>query len=221
MTSEPILDYVLPELVKTAGQARSFIKCPHTGVPCPSVYPSCGAQDPSRPLIQIWSAGCGTGLETYLLAILIREALGEHPHSPNISVIGTDPEEARIAAAREGVYAKEEVDQIGKVPLDRYFFRGGTDYRVNEAIGALVRFQTHSLLSGPPFGSVDLAICQNTLVRLAPSDQERASRSLYRALRWDGFLLLGEGEVLVGDTTRWLRPMDGEHLVYQKQRSLR
>ncbi len=156
--------------------------------------------------LRIWSAGCSTGAETYSLAILVREALGEALPDWRIAILGTDISTEALATAR----AADTADG----PCGRCLRRTGCAIspacRPRPASGArricpgpefrtLVRFERGNLLSlvepGPPQGEkFDLILCRNVLIYFDARTVAAVVRGLSRRLRDDGWLLLGHAE---------------------------
>jgi chemotaxis protein methyltransferase CheR len=74
--------------------------------------------------MQLWSAGCSTGAETYTLAILALEALaaaGESVNDWTVSVVGTDINEPALETARQGKYSEWALRGLDRQTRLRWF----------------------------------------------------------------------------------------------------
>jgi chemotaxis protein methyltransferase CheR len=66
-----------------------------------------------------------------------------------------------------------------------------------------VRFQVHNLLEAPPHpGEFDIVLCRNVLLYLTIEKRRMAFDRIASALASDGWLMLGAGETVIGQTTK-------------------
>lgn len=153
--------------------------------------------------ISIWSAGCSTGQEVYSLAMLFAEE-PEKWEGWTIDILGTDVSSSVIERAKSGTYSQFEVQRglaIGQTI--RWFGESADGWQVADALKRRVRFQVHNLLDPPPRpGGFDLVLCRNVLLYLCPETKERAFGRLSSAMAPDGWLMLGAGETVIGQTRR-------------------
>ncbi|MEO1968644.1 MAG: protein-glutamate O-methyltransferase CheR [Sphingomonadaceae bacterium] len=168
---------VLPELARTNGASRQ---------------------------ITVWCAGCSTGQEALSLAMLF----AEHParwRDWRITIVGTDISAKAIAAARTGVYSQFEIQRgISVSQMLEYFSESASGWQASERIRSLVRFQQHNLLDCPPLPArFDLILCRNVLLYFDPATRSRAFARLHSAINPDGWLMLGAGETVVGQTDQF------------------
>lgn len=144
--------------------------------------------------LRLWSAGCGNGEEAYTLAMLLEEAGCEG------TVQATDIDPAALAAAQRGLYPREAGAELPPALAARYLTAlaqgGRACLGVRPELRARVSFVRHDLLfAAPPAPArFDLASCRNVLIYLEPDARRQVLRTLYRALRPGGVLLLGEAE---------------------------
>jgi chemotaxis protein methyltransferase CheR len=153
--------------------------------------------------LRIWSAGCSTGQEVYSLAMLFAEEPARWA-GWTIDILGTDVSDSAIERARSGTYTQFEVQRgLGIAQMLRWFEEGGGGWRVNEALRRSVRFSNHNLLEAPPHpGKFDLVLCRNVLLYLSPETKTKAFDRFAEALQPDGWLMLGAGETVIGQTRR-------------------
>jgi chemotaxis protein methyltransferase CheR len=156
--------------------------------------------------LSIWSAGCSTGQEVYSLAMLFAEQ-AERWQGWTIDIVGTDVSHRAIHAARGGTYSQFEVQRgLGVTQMLRHFDETPNGWQVREEVRAMVRFAQGNLLTAPhparlPF---DLVLCRNVLLYFDRQVRHEAFERLSRAVLPDGFLMLGAGETVVGQTDRFV-----------------
>jgi chemotaxis protein methyltransferase CheR len=154
--------------------------------------------------LSIWSAGCSTGQEVYSLAMLFADQ-AERWQGWTIDILGTDVSHRAINAARSGVYSQFEVQRgLGVTQMLRHFDETARGWQVRENVRAMVRFSQHNLLGAHP-GRMpyDLVLCRNVLLYFDRTTRSAAFARLANAVLPDGFLMLGAGETVVGQTDRF------------------
>jgi len=153
--------------------------------------------------IRIWSAGCSTGQEVYSLAMLFAEA-PEAWHGWTIDILGSDVSTSCIERARSGVYSQFEVQRgLGINQMIKWFEESEGGWRAAEPLRKPVRFQVHNLLEPPPHpGGFDIVLCRNVLLYLSPDKKTLAFERLAASMAEDGWLMLGAGETVIGQTTK-------------------
>ena len=153
--------------------------------------------------LRIWSAGCSTGQETYSLAMLFAEA-PEQWRGWTIDILGTDVSTHCIDRARAGTYTQFEVQRgLGINQMIKWFEECAEGWRAVETLRKPVRFQVHNLLEPPPHpGGFDIILCRNVLLYLSPDKKTLAFERLASAMAEDGWLMLGAGETVIGQTSK-------------------
>lgn len=148
--------------------------------------------------IRVWSAGCASGEEPYTLAILFAELLGAASLEERIEIHATDVDQQDLRVAREGVYARDGLDMVPPDLCTRYFEAVASGrFTLRADVRRAVRFARHDLVTDAPLPDMHLVVCRNLLIYLESETQARVLRSLHRGLRDDGFLFLGEAEMLL------------------------
>lgn len=152
--------------------------------------------------LRIWSAGCSTGQEAYSLAMLVRDADARWMRW-TVEIAATDVSEAAVARARRGRYSQFEIQRGLPVrSMLKWFQQDGEEWVVDPRLRRMVRFATHSLLDPPP-GQFDVILCRNVLMYFAPAVRRVVFDRLHQALAPDGVLMLGAGETVIGQTTKF------------------
>lgn len=173
--------------------------------------------------LRIWSAGCSTGEEPYTLAMLLRELIPDF-NAWDISILATDLNLGNIERARRGVYRpwsfrSETPDDVRQ----RWFAEEEGGYRIDPAIRDMVTFASLNLASNdyPCYDNhtmdMDVILCRNVLIYFdIPSAQAVVAR-FGKALRQNGWLVLGHAESACKIASRDLQPCNFDHAVlYQK-----
>jgi chemotaxis protein methyltransferase CheR len=152
--------------------------------------------------LRIWSAGCSTGQEPYSLTMLLLEAEARWA-GWSLDISATDVSETVVARARRGRYSQFEIQRGLPVrTMLRWFEQDGDDWLVDNRLRRMIRFATHSLTTPPP-GQYDVILCRNVLMYFAPPVRRAVFERLHEALAPEGILMLGAGETVIGQTTRF------------------
>jgi len=173
------------------------------------------ARSPGVPL-RIWSAASSSGQEAYSLAMIVqdlRAVIGDR----RVEIVGTDIAREQVARAREGVYSQFEIQRgLPMQMLVKYFRKEPPNWRVNDALRGLVRFQEGNLLGDlRALGQFDIVFCRNVLIYFDAPTKSRVLESLARQMPTDGLLYLGGAETVMGITTRFTALAD-ERGVYRR-----
>lgn len=151
------------------------------------------------PSVRLWHAGCGTGEETYALAILLQEEglLGR------CRLYASDASEGLLADARTGVLPlpTEEDERNyreagGKRGLTEYYTRDGNWAVLHKPLREGVFFTQHNLATDGSFNEFQVVVCRNTLLAFNRTLHNRVHSRLYESLARFGFLCLGRKESL-------------------------
>lgn len=154
--------------------------------------------------LAIWSAGCSTGQEVLSLAMQFAEQPGRWA-GWQIDILGTDVSGKAIAAARSGLYSQFEIQRgISVAQMLNFFAETPGGWQASDRIRRMTRFEQHNMLDAPPAPArFDLVLCRNVLLYFDGATRRRAFDRLHGALAGDGWLMLGAGETVVGQTERF------------------
>ena len=154
--------------------------------------------------IKIWSAGCSTGQEVYSIAMLFAEDPARWT-GWTVDILGTDVSTAVVDRARNGLYTQFEVQRgLGINQTIRWFEETADGWRAVEDLRKPLRFQVHNLLEPPPHPSdFDIVLCRNVLLYLTAEKRTLAFERIASAMATDGWLMLGAGETVIGQTKRF------------------
>lgn len=154
--------------------------------------------------IRIWSAGCSTGQEAYSIAMLFAEDPVRWS-GWTIDIMATDVSEAAVKRARDGMYTQFEVQRgLGIAQMIRWFEETPDGWRAIEPLRKNLRFQVHNLLEPAPHPrEFDIVLCRNVLLYLNAERKAQVFDRMADAMAPDGWLMLGAGETVIGQTRRF------------------
>ena len=163
--------------------------------------------------LRIWSAGCSTGQEAYSLAMLFAED-PQRWAGWTIDILGSDVSESAVRRAREGIYTQFEVQRgLGIAQMIKWFEECDGGWRAVEPLRRTVRFQVHNLLEPTPHpGEFDIVLCRNVLLYLNAERRTHVFERIASAMAGDGYLMLGAGETVIGQTRRFEADSDARGL---------
>ncbi len=150
--------------------------------------------------LRIWSAGCAAGEEPHSIAIEINKLQKNMATDLAINIFATDIDSEAIEKARTSVYKPESLNNVQFKDL-RHFTKHEDSFSLNQDIKQLVNFSKYDLLDKksycPPesvYGNFDLILCRNVLIYYNARHQNKIFTKLYRSLKENGYLVLGETE---------------------------
>ena len=154
--------------------------------------------------LSIWSAGCSTGQEALSLAMIFA-AQKEQWAEWEVEILGTDISGKAIEQARRGTYSQFEIQRgLSVTRMIEFFTESPGGWQVKDCIQRQTRFERHNILDHPPASApFDLILCRNVLLYFDPETRRSAFDSMASALAPDGFLMLGAGETVIGQTNRF------------------
>jgi chemotaxis protein methyltransferase CheR len=149
------------------------------------------------PSIRVWHAGCGSGEETYALAILLME----EGLWGRCRLYASDASEGLLADARTGVLplpGEEDVRNYkeagGRRLLSDYYTRDGNWAVLQPALRESIFFTQHNLATDGSFNEFQVIVCRDTLLAFNRPLAQRVHERLYESLVRFGFLCLGRKE---------------------------
>jgi two-component system, chemotaxis family, CheB/CheR fusion protein len=179
------------------------------------VIPSMLSKKNSGDLIRVWCAGMASGQETYSIAMLLCEAMGEKEFGQRVKIYGTDVDEEALTQARQAVYSEKEVESVPEDLRKKYFEQVDSHFSFRKELRRAVIFGRHDLVQDAPISRVDLLVCRNTLMYFNAEAQLRVLNHFHFALRDDGVLFLGKAEMLLTHTNLF-NPLDLKSRIFAK-----
>jgi chemotaxis protein methyltransferase CheR len=157
------------------------------------------ARNAATRTIRIWCAAASSGQEAYSIAMILDDMQKELA-GWRIDIIGTDISGEVLEKARTGVYSQFEIQRgLPVQQLLKYFSQEGDQWRVNDRLRAMVRFETFNLLDDMgKFGMFDVIFCRNVMIYFDLPTKVRTMKSLSERLKPEGCLFLGAAETVIG-----------------------
>ncbi|MBN2368016.1 protein-glutamate O-methyltransferase CheR [Candidatus Woesearchaeota archaeon] len=167
--------------------------------------------------IKLWSAGCSSGEETYTIAIILLELLGNRIQDFNVEIVGSDIDKAAIDFAKIGKYESSQFKETEKDILDKYFQKTGEDYLVIDEVKKLVSFKVLDLLSAFKPRNLDVIFCRNVVIYFSQQVKETLFSDFYNCLNKEGLLILGKTETLIGPSKDKFKMLNIAERIYKKE----
>jgi two-component system CheB/CheR fusion protein len=165
--------------------------------------------------VRVWCAGCSSGEETYTMAMLLADALGEKAYLERVKIYATDVDDDALDAARAAVYTPKQVEAVPPASLQRYFEHTDSSYAFRKDLRRAVIFGRNDLVQDAPISRIDLLLCRNTLMYFNAETQGRILRRFHFALKPTGFLFVGKSEMLITHSALFV-PADLTRRVFRK-----
>lgn len=149
--------------------------------------------------IRIWSAGCSSGEEPYMLAILMMEYFGNEYGMWDGGVLATDISDRVLTKAKQGTYLEEQVNKVPGNMLRKYFNKIDADqWTVNDRLKKEVIFRRFNLMNKQfPFKKpFQVIFCRNVMIYFDKSTRDELVARFYQFLEPGGYLFIGHSETL-------------------------
>jgi len=154
--------------------------------------------------INIWSAGCSSGQETYSIAITAQEFRKSISQGQNfinrVSILGTDISTRSIEHALIGEYDDIAIQRgLSSKRLNQFFYKNGNNWQINDSIKKMTLFEYQNLLDLPKrFGPFDIIFIRNVMIYFSEDLKKRLFKRISSILKKNGYLFLGTGEAVQG-----------------------
>lgn len=175
----------------------------------------------SYPKINVWSAGCSFGEETYSLAILLKEM----DLLQKSRIYATDISTNALDRSKKGIYSNKKFKEYsnsyfscgGKESLNQYFVSDGQKSIINSEFKKDILFSRHNLVTDGVFKECQLVLCRNVLIYFNEELQNKVLKLFYDSLPVYGFLALGNKETLrFSEVQDKFKIIDSKEKIYQK-----
>lgn len=147
--------------------------------------------------LRVWSAGCSSGEEAYMLAILMLEYFGNEYALWDAGVLATDISQRVLDQAEEGIYAENKISKMPKSLLNKYFVKLKDDnWKVIDKIKKQVIFRRFNLQNEAfPFKRpFHVIFCRNVMIYFDRNTRNELIKKFYQFMEPGGFLFIGHSE---------------------------
>lgn len=143
-----------------------------------------------KKMLRIWSAACSNGAEPYSVAMILGRI------SPGIShtIIGTDIDATILETARKGEYSLNDIKNVDKDMLAKYFKEQHGKYMLSSDIKSKVQFKRHDLIMEPYDKGFDVILCRNVVIYFTAEIKEKIYKKFHESLNPGGLLFVGATE---------------------------
>lgn len=165
----------------------------HFGVLANDVFPELAELRSPDESLQIWSAGCSYGAETYTLAALCLEhpeLVGTRPR-----VEGSDIDPRMIELARHGWFSIDDARSAPPAMLERYFESRDGGWAALPSLRSLVSFSVENLLEARR-RKCHLIVCRNVAIYFTETARNQLHAAFADSLLPGGYLLIGATEIV-------------------------
>lgn len=152
--------------------------------------------------IRIWTAGCSTGEEPYMLIMLMMEVLGLEYGQWSTGCLATDISERVLSIASAGVYPEDRVSRVPAPLRQKYFKPAGTGLvKVHERVREEITLRRFNLMNTElPFKKpFHMIFCRNVMIYFDKSTRDALIRRFHQITEPGGYLFIGHSETISRD----------------------
>lgn len=169
-----------------------------------TVFPELKKKHMQDQRIRIWSAGCSTGMETYSIAITLRDAV--FPSGWDVKILATDLDSEVLRKAKEGIYVPDDISELPEHVVQSSFLHNDAkrEIRVKDSLKKNISFKRLNLLERWPMkGPFDVIFCRNVVIYFDKPTQKTLFNRYADMLAPGGYLFIGHSENLNGISDRF------------------
>ena len=149
--------------------------------------------------LRIWCAGCSSGQEAYMLAMLVFDYFGKEYGSWDAGILATDISVPVLEKARAGIYLDEQIKLLPKKFIYSYFKNlGQGEWAINEKLKKEITFRRFNLMNNKfPFKKpFQIIFCRNVMIYFDQPTRDALIKNFHQSLEPDGYLFIGHSESL-------------------------
>jgi chemotaxis protein methyltransferase CheR len=154
--------------------------------------------------IRIWSAGCSSGEEPYMLIMLMMESLGNEYNLWDAGILATDISDKVLKIAKSGIYPEDRLSLLPAFYKKKYFDQlPSSQYQVIEKIKSQIVFRRFNLMNKEfPFKKQFHTIfCRNVMIYFDQVTRDNLVNRFAENLVSGGYLFIGHSETLGRENT--------------------
>jgi len=150
--------------------------------------------------VQVWSAGCASGEESYTLKILWDIEVANAYPGVSLSIIASDVDKAMLTRSQAGCFEPTSLHELPPPLIEQAFNRAGGQYCVKSEHREGIEFLDQDIRMATPPRIFDLILCRYVAFTYfaVPLQRKVLARMLER-LRLQGYLVIGTHERLPND----------------------
>jgi chemotaxis protein methyltransferase CheR len=154
--------------------------------------------------LRIWTAGCSTGEEPYMLTMLMREFFGNEYGLWDGGILATDISEKVLTFALQGIYPEDRTKEVPVQLRNKYFKKlNDGQMAVNGTIKNEVIFRKFNLKNKLyPFKKpFQIIFCRNVMIYFDKQTRDTLLHRFYENTEPGGYLFIGHSETLGREQT--------------------
>ncbi|MDX1776618.1 MAG: protein-glutamate O-methyltransferase CheR [Desulfobulbales bacterium] len=166
--------------------------------------------------IRIWTAGCSTGEEPYMIIMLMMEYLGREYGLWDGGILATDISAKALRFAQEGIYPGDRAKELPSYFKKRYFtVMPDSQLAVKDVVKKEVLYRKFNLKTDSfPFKKpFQIIFCRNVMIYFDRQTRDELLQQFYKVTEPGGYLFIGHSETLGRDQDYYKYIMPA---VYQK-----
>lgn len=155
--------------------------------------------------IRIWSAACSRGQEAYSLAMFFDAVLRRMSPQTKFKIFASDIDPESVELARNGVYQKQEINEIPLHFLGQHWARGSGEIqafvKAKQSLKQYCEFKPVNLFDTKSFFNsekFDIIFCRNVFIYFTPEQIKEIMTSFQACLQPEGQIFLGVSESISG-----------------------
>jgi len=152
--------------------------------------------------IRIWTAGCSTGEEPYMLIMLMMETMGLEYGQWSAGLLATDISDRVLTIASEAVYPEDRVSRVPANLRQKYFKLAGAGLvKVHERVKEEITLRRFNLMNTEfPFKkSFHMIFCRNVMIYFDKPTRDALIRRFHQTTEPGGYLFIGHSETISRD----------------------
>ena len=149
--------------------------------------------------IRIWTAGCSTGEEPYMIIMLMMEYLEREYGLWNSGILATDISEKALKFALEGIYPEDRAKELPKRFKLKYFNKPADgQLAIKDKIKKEVVFRKFNLKNNYfPFKEpFQIIFCRNVMIYFDRLTRDKLLQQFHEVTETGGYLFIGHSETL-------------------------
>ena len=167
--------------------------------------------------IRIWCAGCASGEEPYSVAMVLHEEIGQ---SIPFQIIATDRNIEAINKAKLGRYYIRSLYKVSSDLLVKYFDLESRTQAywpsIKNKIRGHVDFSVGDIVIDTPPSDLDIVLCRNVMIYMSEEAHRKMFQAFYKSLNPGGYLVLGQSEMILGESRTLFESVLPKERVYVK-----
>lgn len=176
----------------------------------------------TKPVINIWHAGCSTGEEIYTMAIVLKE----QGLIQKTKALATDLSTTALENAKQGSYntmlwkkyAASYLNYYPKGDPSKHFTVTDNEIVVNNDLKSHVKFLRHNLVQDRMDRKYNLIFCRNVMIYFDETLKMKVLKLFYDSLEDDGYFIIGYYDMLPEASKDMFILHDATTRIYKKNK---